>query len=246
MELQQIVDRYAEALTAIDASTTTVVANPRTGEIYPASLKALGETRTVTEIDAWWAATYPDDFSPPPNRHQIGFKYPNIPRAACDHVFTTDAEPGDPEWAIEVKNIAFIGNNGKRNDFAVAKVLSPYLKDRSLLHDVVRLREHQIARRHAVIGYTFRYDLQTCATARALHPHAAGAIAEIEQVCLQNGGEMSVNPLVNFCEGVLLVRNLVVGTTCRRSFEAWRHPCAGEGLVFGWEISPPSGPQHPW
>ncbi|WP_187366694.1 hypothetical protein [Nocardioides dongxiaopingii] len=45
MELQQIVERYAEAAEYIDLETEEVRANPRTGEVYHTSFKALSETR---------------------------------------------------------------------------------------------------------------------------------------------------------------------------------------------------------
>ncbi len=246
MELQQIVDRYAEGLPHVDATTTTQGRNNRTRVLYPLSLHALNETQAVEELSAWWARAHPQDFAPAPDFQRIDFPYPHLAGARCDHVFTSDGRDGDPEWAIEVKRPQLIGDNGKRNDYAVGKMISPFLKDRSLLHDVVRLRASPVARRQAVIGYAFRYDLETCAEALRRHPDAGEAIGNIVRVCNGNGGEVSPEPLINMCDGMLRLRNLTTHPPARQGFEAWRHPCGGIGVVFGWEISPPGTPQHPW
>lgn len=246
MELQTIVDRYAEGLAAVDLSTTIQKRNQKTGDPYPVSVKSLNEREAVLEVDRWWATNYPGDFTPHPNMHVVPYAYPALPRAEADHAFTTDSATGDPEWVLEVKKPELIGNNGKRNDFAVSKMLSPYLKDRGLLHDVVRLRDQALGRRRAVIGYAFRYDPATCAEAVRRHPTAAATIREIKKVVAQNDGSLSIEPLLTFCSAILYSRNLVAGSMARASFQAWNSPTAGEGVVFGWEISDAPGAKHPW
>ncbi|WP_146929643.1 hypothetical protein [Cellulomonas xylanilytica] len=246
MELQTIVDRYAEGLAAVDASTAVQKFNQRTGAAYPVSVKSLGEREAVAAVDDWWALTYPQEFTPPPNMHAVPYAYPGLQGAECDHAFTTDSLGGAPEWAIEVKKPELIGNNGKRNDYVVAKMLSPYLKDRGLLHDVVRLRDQGLGRRRAVLGYSFNYDAASCAVARRLHPADVATIREIEKVVALNDGSLTIEPLLAFCNGILHTRNLVVGGMARANFQAWRGPYAGEGIVFAWEISDAPGPRHPW
>ena len=250
MDLQEIVKRYADGLAFADTQPHPRRVNPRTGVIYLTGVKSLPEQDAVHAVTTWWGAEFSSDFIPP-NGQVEGVKYNTIPRAKCDHVFTTDHNLHPPEWAVEVKHIALIGDNGKRNDYAVAKVLSPFLKDRSLLHDVVRLRSDPPARRLAVIGYTFDYDLTTCTEARLRHPEHPEEIQNIEDVVNNNGGVLSIQPLLNFADGILRVRNFVVGPMCQEKFLAWRHPCGGRGLVFGWEISNPNttvgfDPRHPW
>lgn len=249
MELTEIVYRYAEALTAIDGWTHQPRKNQRTRSQYLPGLKSMTETETVAAVHDWWDATYPIE-ARPPNGHVAGVPYPGIPRAKCDHVLTTDGDTSWPEWAIEVKNITLVGNNGKRNDFPTAKMLSPYLKDRSLLHDAYRLRENPLARRLAVIGYAFGYDSSTCAKARSLHPRSSAEIANIEEVCRTNGGDLTVDRLVKLMNGILSVRGLVIGSEVEAPFEAWRHPCGGRGKVFGWELENPAqqttDPRHPF
>lgn len=250
VDLREVVQRYAEGLAAIDDAANVERANPRTGEFYLPGVKSLAEEQVVKALNEWWSATHPADFVPG-GEGRTGVKYPDLPRAKCDHVFSTDEDLALPEWAVEVKNIVLVGNNGKRNDFAVTKVLSPFLKDRSLLHDAVRLRAYPLARRHAVVGYSFGYDVESCERALRMHPSHAEAIRQISVLCRDNGGDLTIRPLLDFADGILLMRGLVQGTRTEVHFDAWRHPCGGKGVVFGWEVRRPErealfDPRHPW
>ena len=249
MELQDIVNRYAAAIEDIDSSVDLGRANPRTGEIYLPGAKSLVESDLVKVVDEWWSKSFPHEMPALPHS-RTGVNYPQLPRTKCDHVLPREDLSGYA-WAIEVKNITLIGNNGKRNDFSVAKTLSPFLKDRSLLHDVVRLRAYELADRHAVIGYSYTYNEDTCNQADALHPQHKNTIANIREVVQQNGGELSVMPLLDFADGILRMRGLSAGSYCTAKFNAWAHPCGGQGIVFGWEVRRPEkealfDPRHPW
>ncbi|CAN7171649.1 hypothetical protein LJR027_000222 [Terrabacter sp. LjRoot27] len=251
MELQQIVERYAEAMEYIDLETDVVRANPRTGEVYHTSFKTLPETKAVDAIDAMWSQLHPDELLTPPTS-RIGVKYPKVKFAKCDHVFSTDTliDPQE-EWGIEVKKIEFFGNNGKRNDFGAGKMLSPYLKDRGLLHDAARLRAYGFTRRVAAIGYAFNYDKDSIARLKALHPEHLGVIAETESAIRQNGGSQHARPLVEFTDAILGLRGYTRGPRAEARFEAFRSPTGGNGIVFGWEIRRPElevdyDPRHPW
>jgi len=235
MELNEIIARYAEGLSAIDTDITLERANQRTGEIYLPGLKTMRERDAVSGLDTWWGNTYPSDFVAP-DAHAIEVVYPGGGRNACDHVFTTVGNPSDPEWAIELKYLQLVGDNGKRNDYAVAKALSPFLKDRSLYHDILRLRATPIARRLAVVGFSFTYNDETCAKALQLHPDHTDRIDEIIDVCRTNEGSLSPRPLVEFADGIFGIKELVTGNYIKAEFEAWRHPCGGRGVVFGWEV----------
>ncbi len=251
MDLQQIVERYARAIEYVDAHTDIARANPRTGEIYRTSFKALPETEAVAGIDAAWDLLHPGELVSPKDQ-RTGVKYPGVARAKCDHVFTTvgTAGPGE-EWGVEVKKIEFIGNNGNNNDFGVGKMLSPYLKDRGLLHDAARLREHGFTRRVAVIGYTFDYDAATCDEAERLHPKASGTIANMRSVVRKNGGSLRPRQLIEFTDAILGLRGYLRGPRAQAEFLAFRSPTGGHGVVFGWEIRRPQlepeyDTRHPW
>lgn len=250
VELQEIAERFAAGLTELDSLEAEPRFSPRTGEMYLPGVKSMAEGGLVDALDSWLGSNHPDLFVDA-SAHATGVPYPTLARTKCDFVFTTVEPVSPPEWAVEVKNITLIGNNGKRNDFAVAKMLSPFLKDRSLLHDVLRLRTYPLGRRHAAIGYAFSYDLDTCAEARERHPEHSAQIAEIETVVRTNGNSLSVDPLLDFADGIMRVRNLITGPLVRVPFEAWRHPCGGRGVVFGWEVRRPQedgtfDPRHPW
>jgi hypothetical protein len=248
LELQEIVERIAKGIQDIDYLDHESRFNQRTGVAYDPGVKSLTETLLVKALDDWWGDRHSEDFVD--SSHSIGVKYPNIPRAKCDFVFTTSGSIKPPEWAVEVKKIELIGDNGKGNDYPVEKMLSPFLKDRSLLHDVRRLRGDPIARRQAVIGYSFSYDHESCEEALRKHPDHHAKIHEIRMVCRKNGGRLSVDPLIEFADAVLRVRNEVEGQLVKVPFEAWRHPCGGNGVVFGWEVKLIQGenfdPRHPW
>jgi hypothetical protein len=236
VELEVIIDRYAGGLEAVDRLEITPRTNRKTGEQYLAGIKTMLEPDLVVEIDKWWNITHPSDFNPTTS-HGVNVPYPGSTKNRCDHVFTTDGIVESTEWAIEFKLLHLVGNNGKRNDFAPAKALSPFLKDRSLYHDVDRLRTSPIARRRAVIAACFSYSPETCRRALTLHPQHADRVKEILKTCKDNGGRLSVRPLAEFADGILRVRQLVTGSYVVRQFDAWRHPCAGQGAVFGWEVA---------
>jgi len=251
MELTEIVERYAEALESVDRLPHPPRSNQRTGNAYRQGIKSLTEPQVVTSVDSCWAAAHPEDFSER-QAIRVGVRYPTMKTVTkCDHVFSTDDSGPEPEWAIEWKNAQLVGDNGKGNDFTVSKVLSPYLKDRSILHDVLRLRTYPLARRHAVVGYGFGYNLQTCEEARSLFPGEGDRISHLEDACRGNGGELSLRPLLDFAESILYVRGLIPGPRTQRAFTAWAHPCGGHGIVFGWEVRRPElelgfDERHPW
>lgn len=249
MELQQIVQRYAECIEWIDANTEI-----QRGD-HIRSFKSLTERQAVRAIDDRWGS---DDFEGELRerrgprgglRSRVSVGYPGLRGASCDHAFSTLPDI-DLEWAVEVKNIAMIGGNGGKNDFGVGKVLSPYLKDRSLMHDVARLRYHELARRHAVVGYAFEFSEETCEDAQRRFP-GAPQIAKIREVLEANGTALTMRPLLDFADSILLARGMVRAVRVEAEFTAWAHPAGGRGIVFGWEIRRPEldedfDPRHPW
>jgi hypothetical protein len=247
MELQTIIKRYADAFVHIDASDPGGRINRRTKSDYLPGLKTLDEQATVEAVAAWWSTNHPEDFLEATNGQQLGVAYGSIDSAECDHVITTD-DGNEPEWAIEAKRIQLVGDNGKQGDYEVGKILSPYLKDRSLLHDAHRLRGDPPARRLAVIGWAYDYDYETCQEAHRRHPDEADRISEIEKVVKKESGELTVKPLVKFADLILRNRRQVVSALYEECVELWRHPCGGRCRIFGWEVVHPStdDPRHPW
>jgi len=239
MELATIVDRFAEGLKAVDYSTQKETKNDRTGETYLPGVKTLREKSFVEELMNWWIEAYPTDFDPK-GGIKVEVDYVGLPRAKCDLILSSDgSDLVQPEWSIEVKHIALVGNNGKNNDYGPQKILSPYLKDRSLIHDIERLRKHGMGKKRAVIGYSFAYNFITCADAEVKHPNHLGYVRNIRQVCKSNdpvNGELSVLPMIEFADEIFLHNGLVKPVITREFHDAWRHPCGGYGHIFGWEI----------
>jgi len=239
VELSTIVERFAAALVEVDTTTQTLKHNQRTKEPYLPGVITLSEVETVSEVRNIWLREYPMEFQTPSDV-EIEFQYPNIPRARCDLVFSSDGlGVGSPEWAIEVKRIQFVGDNGNNNDFNVQKILSPYLKDRSLIHDIHNLKTDPIGRRQAVLGYCFEYDFESCDEALARHPAEAFRIKNLRSVCKKNdpqSGELHAGPILSFADQIFVERGLAT-SLIEKSFEnAWRHPCGGKGRVFAWEV----------
>lgn len=239
VEISEILSRFAEGLVIVDKETQHESRNQRTGEVYLKGVKTMSEPKFIEEFLTWWLDNYPHDFTPSEKpRREV--PYTDIPRAKCDLVFSTQKSTSEKsEWAIEIKHIALIGNNGKNNDYGVAKILSPYLKDRSLIHDIERLRDYGIGERKAVIGYCFDYSFATCLEAIKFHPSKNETITNIKEVCKKNDpnhGYYSARPMIEFANEIFVSRKLVKNLQIKEFKNAWRHPCGGAGIIFGWEL----------
>jgi hypothetical protein len=154
-------------------------------------------------------------------------------------VFSTDGGVPLPEWAIELKKPVLIGDNGKNNDYSIGKMLSPFLKDRSLIHDIERLGREPIARKKAVLGFMFTYSFQTCEMANQMHPGEVDRVNEIRKVCRLNdtvNGELNPADLVRAADVLLQTQGLVEPLLTMPFSGLWRHPCGGDGIVFAWEV----------
>jgi hypothetical protein len=113
------------------------------------------------------------------------------------------------------------------------------MKDRSLVHDIERMRRHPIASRHAVIGYAFSYDYETCAEAERLHPEHSDRIGEIRKVCKENDqllGRIVCDEIVEIADVQFQYLGIVTDHKTTPIRNLWRHPCGGHGTVFGWEV----------
>ena len=255
MNLREVIERLAECLQDIDAQQHTVGINQRTGEEYQPGLQPITETALVPKLDETWEKLHPAERP----YHDFEVPYPKISRSALDLVFCTDGDMGvdgcdevEPEWGIEVKRLQFVGDNGKRNDFATAKVLSPYLKDRGMLHDALRLKEYGWTKRIAIIGYGFNYDEDSLTLAHTHHraEQAVETLTNIKKL-VESSGPLHLRTLIEFADAILGLRGLIKGARAEAEFEAWRHPAGGKGTVFGWELRQPKrepgfDPRHPW
>jgi hypothetical protein len=104
---------------------------PRWGGYRP-GLGPHTEVQTVALVMAELSRTHPAIYG----AVQTGVPYPNAPRQKCDLLI---APTNGRSWAIEVKMLRFIGDNGKPNDNMLMHILSPYPKHRSALTDCQKL-----------------------------------------------------------------------------------------------------------
>jgi hypothetical protein len=64
---------------------------------------------------------------------------------------------GPEQWAVEIKMLRFMGDNGKPNDNILMHILSPYPAHRSALTDTIKLAASGFPGRHAVVIYGYDY-----------------------------------------------------------------------------------------
>ena len=145
MELQSFVNILATGLKEADA-LGPVPPPSRTGTIYQAGIGAHSEDRMV---ELALAAVAPQLNGVAVETH---VPYPKSRRIKCDVHLT-----GDSNWAIEVKLLRRLGDNGKPNDNILMHILSPYSQDRSAVTDCVKLAQSGFTSRQAVVIIGFEY-----------------------------------------------------------------------------------------
>ncbi len=79
--------------------------------------------------------------------------YPATPQNKCDVVI-----PAPNAWAIEVKMLRLIGDNGKLNDNALMHILSPYSAHRSAVTDCPKLLASGLDGRKGIVIFGYDYE----------------------------------------------------------------------------------------
>jgi hypothetical protein len=238
MDLAHILNRFAEGLIFVD-SNAEIYNQSRGGILYLPGLTTIYEPQCASELMNWWIEKYPEDFKSIKEVH-VNYAYPNHPGNKCDIVFTSDEiDPEKPEWAIELKKIAFLGDNGKNNDYGPSKLVSPFLKDRSVAHDVIKLKEANISRKKAIIGYGFNYSEESLKKALALHPEHNDRI-KIASKIVKSGGtldnKLELAPLLEIADFILSKLECTKPLVTIPFNDANRHPLGGSGTIFAWEL----------
>jgi len=238
MELTHILERVAEGLIYVDENSK-ITNSSRKGIPYLPGLTTIYEPQCAKEIKEWWIDKYPNDFKSIKNFF-VNYSYPDHAGNKCDMVFTSDELKVDvPEWAIEFKKIAFLGDNGKNNDFGPSKLISPFLKDRSVSHDVIKLKESNIARKKAIIGYGFNYSEESLKTAAEKHPSYANRIQTALGIVKSGGtsqNKLELEPLLEIADFIVSKLGHVEPLITIPFTGAWRHPIGGDGVIFSWKL----------
>jgi hypothetical protein len=79
--------------------------------------------------------------------------YPAVARSRCDVVVL-----GPDPWAIEIKMLRLMGDNGKPNDNMLMHILSPYPAHRSALTDCEKLLVSGFPQRKAIVIFGYEYE----------------------------------------------------------------------------------------
>jgi hypothetical protein len=147
--LTDLVTDFAQGIQAVD-SQAPVAANARTGASYQPGIGPHTETQTIKLVMARLAGVQPRRYA----SYQLGVPYADGTRQACD-VCLDGPEPW--AWAVEVKMLRLMGDNGKLNDNMVTHILSPYPAHRSALTDCTKLVTSQLGAHKAILIYGYDY-----------------------------------------------------------------------------------------
>jgi hypothetical protein len=110
-----------------------------------------GEAAAVALVMAELRSAHPERYL----EFRTGVPYPNAPRQKCDLCIGNGAPW---QWAVEVKLLRFLGDNGQPNDNMLMHILSPYPEHRSALTDCKKLVASGMAKRNAILIYGFEAE----------------------------------------------------------------------------------------
>jgi hypothetical protein len=151
LELDRFVDDVARGLVAADAAHPTAT-NARSKAAFQAGIGPHSEAQTVRLVGAQLEGLAPQVYS---GRLAYAVPYPELPRQRCD--LCVGSAP-DWEWAVEIKMLRILGDNGKANDNILMHILSPYPEHRSALTDCDKLVRSRLGRRKAILVYGYDAD----------------------------------------------------------------------------------------
>jgi len=148
VQLDRFVQDFALALVAADAARPCAT-NARSKMAFQPGIGPHSEAQTVklvgTALQRLGPAIYGD-------RLAYRVAYPEAPRQKCD--LCVGSRP-DWDWAVEIKMLRILGDNGKANDNILMHLLSPYPAHRSALTDCEKLAASQLGRRKAILIYGY-------------------------------------------------------------------------------------------
>ena len=147
MDLADFARDFADGIKAVDARAPVAI-NQRSKAAFAAGIGPHSESATVDLVMAHLAAIRPDRYS----AFVCSVRCPNAPRQKCDLCLGVDP---DWQWAIEIKLLRLLGDNGQPNDNMLMHILSPYPAHRSALTDCTKLLGSGLRGRKAVVIYGY-------------------------------------------------------------------------------------------
>ena len=263
MELEQIVGRIAALIPIIDDSTEIQNHNRRNKRPYLKGVATLFEPQFTKELVRCWNEYYPGELAHIHDEHPY-----HGSKETCDFVLTSkgfEVEFGNFEWAIEIKYLRLVGNNGNNNDYVLQKSISPFLKDRSLVHDIEKLKNATFSKRRAVIFYGFDYNEKSVENAETISKkiteslgnsnryvelpeniddfiHSdivpiARNLGRVIRSVNKHGNEYSLGPVTGVIDSYITkIEEIIDGPKTSTFSGLKRHPCGEFGRVVGWEI----------
>lgn len=145
MELDDFVGLLALGIQRADARNPIGVSK-RSGIAYQPGIGPHTESDTITLALGEVADGLSCDV-------QREVRYPSTGRSKCDVILGTPTE-----WAIEIKMLRLMGDNGKPNDNILMHILSPYPSHRSALTDCAKLAESGFEGRKGIVIFGYDYD----------------------------------------------------------------------------------------
>ena len=149
--ISEFVSDFASAIKHVD-SKKPVALNARSKEPYQPGIGPHPEGQTVDLVIEELRTMFPPKYS---NKLAIGVPYPDAPRQKCDVCIGSDPHW---DWAIEVKMLRILGDNGKPNDNILMHILSPYASHRSAVTDCEKLASSAIGKRNAILIYGYEAE----------------------------------------------------------------------------------------
>jgi len=146
MELSEFAADFALGLHSADGCRPVAI-NQRSKESFQPGIGPHTESAATTLIMAELAKAKPGLYE----QHTLNVSYEKG-RKKCDVCLGT---PPDWEWAIEIKLLRFLGDNGQPNDNILMHILSPYPAHRSALTDCEKLLASGLRGRKAILIYGF-------------------------------------------------------------------------------------------
>lgn len=150
MDLATLVNDFAHCLELADAKCPQAI-NVRSKKPFRPGIGPHTEAQSIRLIAAELALFAPFRYQ---HRIAMGIPYPESPRQKCDLCIG-----GAPqwEWAVEVKMLRLLGDNGKLNDNILMHILSPYPQHRSALTDCLKLSASCLGNSKAILIYGFEH-----------------------------------------------------------------------------------------